>query len=231
MSNLTFTVAMLAGLLSFLSPCVLPLVPVYLANIAGISVLSSEPPGRRYIILHTVGFIAGFSLVFTALGASLGLLGAVAPFRLLENIAGALLIAFGAFLLAATKLPWLNYEKRLQPTQAKDPGYLRSLSIGAIFALGWTPCVGPILGGILALAWSSQTVWQGIHLLLAYCLGLGLPFIGVSLAIGTASRYLKWLSRHAFATSAASAALLISIGILMLTGKLGYISSLSTGVG
>ncbi len=231
MSNVTFTVAIVAGVLSFLSPCVLPLVPVYLANIAGMSVLSSEPPGRRYIILHTLSFIAGFSLVFTALGASLGLLGAMAPFGLLQNIAGALLIVFGAFLLAATKLPWLNYEKRLNFTQAKGPGYLRSLSIGAIFSLGWTPCVGPILGGILALAWSSQTVWQGIYLLLAYCLGLGLPFIGVSLAIGAASRYLRWLSRHAFATSAVSAALLISIGILMLTGNLGYISNLSTGVG
>jgi len=231
MSNVTFTVAIVAGVLSFLSPCVLPLVPVYLANIAGMSVLSSEPPGRRYIILHTLSFIAGFSLVFTALGASLGLLGAMAPFGLLQNIAGALLIVFGAFLLAATKLPWLNYEKRLNLTQAKGPGYLRSLSIGAIFSLGWTPCVGPILGGILALAWSSQTVWQGIYLLLAYCLGLGLPFIGVSLAIGAASRYLRWLSRHAFATSAVSAALLISIGILMLTGNLGYISNLSTGVG
>jgi len=231
MSNVTFTVAIVAGVLSFLSPCVLPLVPVYLANIAGMSVLSSEPPGRRYIILHTISFIAGFSLVFTALGASLGLLGAMAPFGLLQNIAGALLIAFGVFLLAATKLPWLNYEKRLNLTQAKGPGYLRSLSIGAIFSLGWTPCVGPILGGILALAWTSQTVWQGIYLLLAYCLGLGLPFIGVSLAIGAASRYLRWLSRHAFATSVVSAALLISIGILMLTGNLGYISNLSTGVG
>jgi cytochrome c-type biogenesis protein len=231
MSNVTFTVALVAGVLSFLSPCVLPLVPVYLANIAGMSVLSSEPPGRRYIILHTISFIAGFSLVFTALGASLGLLGAMAPFGLLQNIAGALLITFGLFLLAATKLPWLNYEKRLNFAQAKGPGYLRSLSIGAIFSLGWTPCVGPVLGGILALAWSSQTVWQGILLLLAYCLGLGLPFLGVSLAIGAASRYLRWLSRHSFTASAVSAALLISIGILMLTGNLGYVSSLSTGVG
>lgn len=231
MSNVTFTVALAAGVLSFLSPCVLPLVPVYLANIAGVSVLTSEPPSRRYIILHTISFIAGFSLVFTALGASLGLLGAMAPFELLRNVAGALLIAFGLFLLAATKLPWLNYEKRLNFAQAKGSGYLRSLSIGAIFSLGWTPCVGPVLGGVLALAWSSQTVWQGIYLLLAYCLGLGLPFIGVSLAIGAASRYLRWLSRHAFATSAVSAALLISIGILMLTGNLGYISNLSTGVG
>ena len=227
MLNMTFPLALVAGILSFLSPCVLPLVPVYLANIAGTSVLIPDSsPSRLYILLHTISFVAGFSLVFIALGASLGLLGAMAPFELLRNIAGVLLILFGIFLLAATKVPWLNYEKRLNLTQAKGSGYLRSLSIGAIFSLGWTPCVGPVLGGILAVAWSSQTVWQGIYLLLAYCLGLGLPFIGVSLAIGAASRYLSWLSRHAFVTLAVSAALLISVGILMLSGRLGYISSL-----
>ncbi len=226
MLNITFPIAFIAGILSFLSPCVLPLVPVYLANVAGTSILTPTPPSRRYVILHTLSFVAGFSLVFIALGASLGLLGAMAPFGLLRNIAGALLIIFGLFLLAATKIPWLNYEKRLSLAQAKSSGYLRSLSIGAIFSLGWTPCVGPVLGGILALAWSSQTVWHGIYLLLAYCVGLGLPFIGISLAIGAATRYLSWLSRHAFATLAVSAALLISIGILTLTGHLGYISNL-----
>jgi cytochrome c-type biogenesis protein len=226
MLNITFPVAFVAGILSFLSPCVLPLVPVYLANIAGMSILTSTPPGRRHIIFHTISFIVGFSLVYTALGASLGLLGAMAPFRLLGNIAGVLLIIFGLFLLAATKLPWLNYEKRLSFNQAKGTGYLRSLSTGAIFSLGWIPCVGPVLGGILALASTSRTVGQGIYLLLTYCLGLGLPFIGVGLTIGAASRYIKWLSRHAFATSVVSAVLLIGIGILMLTGKLGYISNL-----
>ncbi len=226
MLNVTFPVAFVAGLLSFLSPCILPLVPVYIANVAGASVLTSEPPSRRHIILHTLSFIAGFSLVFIALGASLGLLGAMAPFGLLHNIAGVLLIIFGIFLLASMKLPWLNYEKHLNFTPAKGSGYFRSLSIGAIFSLGWTPCIGPILGGILALAWSSQTVWQGIYLLIVYCLGLGLPFIAVSLAIGSASRFLRWLNRHAFATSAVSAALLIGMGILMLTDTLKYISSL-----
>jgi len=231
MLNMTFPLALVAGILSFLSPCVLPLVPVYLANIAGTSVLIPDSsPSRLYILLHTISFVAGFSLVFIALGASLGLLGAMAPFELLRNIAGVLLILFGIFLLAATKVPWLNYEKRLNLTQAKGSGYLRSLSIGAIFSLGWTPCVGPVLGGILVLAWGSQTAWQGIYLLLAYCLGLGLPFIGVGLALGTASRYLRWLSRHAFVTLAVSAALLISIGILILTGKLYYIINLLMGV-
>jgi len=226
MFNITFPVAFVAGILSFLSPCVLPLVPVYLATIAGVSVLSDNPPSRRYIILHTISFVVGFSIVFTALGASVGLLGAMIPSGLLNNIAGVLLILFGLFLLAASRIPQLNYEKRLSFNKARGTGYLRSVTIGAIFSLGWIPCVGPVLGGILTVASTAQTVARGIYLLLVYCLGLGLPFIGVGLAIGVASRYLGWLSRHAFATSIISAVLLISIGVLMLTGNMAYISNL-----
>jgi len=226
MSSITFITAVGAGILSFLSPCILPLVPVYLANIAGASVLTTDLANRRHILLHTISFIVGFSVVFTALGASLGLLGAAVPQGVLEKVAGVLLIVFGIFLVAATKVPWLNYEKRLDFGKAKGTGYLRSLLIGVIFSLGWIPCVGPILGGILALAASSQTVWQGVYLLLGYCLGLGLPFIAVGLVLGTASRYLRWLSRHAFVTSIVAAVLLITIGILMLTGYLDDLSRL-----
>jgi cytochrome c-type biogenesis protein len=229
MPGITFVTALVAGVLSFLSPCILPLVPVYLANVAGASALTPELANRRRILLHTMSFIVGFSLVFIALGASLGLLGAMAPLDVLYKVGGALLIAFGIFLAASAKVPWLNYEKRLSFTGARGTGYLRSLLIGAIFSLGWTPCVGPILGGILILAASSQTVWQGVYLLLAYCLGLGLPFIGVSLALGTASRFIRWLGRHAFVTSIVAAVLLIAVGILMLTGYLEYLSALLPG--
>jgi len=226
MPSITFPVALAAGLLSFLSPCVLPLVPVYIANIAGSSVLTASPPSRLYIFLHTLSFVAGFSLVFVTLGASMGLLGAMVPLGPLRNIAGALLIIFGLFLIAATKVSWLNYEKHLLPNRARGTGYLRSLSIGAIFSLAWIPCVGPVLGGILTLALSSQTVWQGVYLLLAYSLGLGLPFIVVGLALGVLSPYLRWFNRHAYLTSIVSGALLIAIGILILTGKLAYLSML-----
>ena len=229
MPSITFLTALAAGLLSFLSPCILPLVPVYVANIGGASVLAPDLVGRRHIFLHTVSFVAGFSLVFIGLGASLGLLGAAVPQGILEKVGGALLIAFGTFLIAATKVPWLNYERRLDFARAKGTGYLRSLLIGVVFSLGWIPCVGPILGGILTLAASSQTVWQGVYLLLAYCLGLGLPFIAVGLALGAASRYIRWLSRHAFVTSIVAAVLLISVGILMLTGYLEYLGGLVPG--
>jgi cytochrome c-type biogenesis protein len=229
MPDITLLAAFFGGVLSFLSPCVLPLVPVYLANIAGTAVLAPDIYGRRHFVLHTVSFIVGFSLVFTALGASVGLLGAALPFGLLYDLAGTLLIVFGIFLIAATKVPWLNYERRFSLSKAKGTGYARSLLIGSIFSLGWTPCVGPILGAILTLAWTSQTAWQGVQLLLVYCLGLGLPFVIVGLAAGSAPRYTTWLSRHAFLTSIVAAVLLITVGILMLTGYMQYLSGLILG--
>jgi len=228
-TDITFLGAFTGGILSFLSPCILPLVPVYLSNIAGASVFTPDLPNRRHILLHTISFIVGFSLVYTPLGALLGLLGAAAPQGVLEKVAGALLITFGIFLIAATKVPWLNYEKRLDFARAKGSGYLRSLLIGVIFSLGWIPCTSPILGSIAVVAASSQTAWRGAYLLLAYCLGLGLPFIAVGLALGAASRYIRWLSRHAFVISIVAAVLLISVGILMLTGYLEYLIGLMSG--
>jgi len=226
---LNFLAALGLGILSFVSPCILPLVPVYLANIAGASVLTPDLPARRHIFLHTISFIVGFSLVYIALGAFFGLLGAAAPREVLEKVAGALLVTFGIFLIAATKVPWLNYEKRLDFARAKGTGYLRSLLIGVIFSLGLTPCTSPQLGGVLTMVANSQTVWQRVYLLLGYCLGLGLPFVAVSLAWGSASRYIRWLSRHAFVASIVAAVLLIGIGILMLTGYLEYLSGLMPG--
>ncbi|MGQ9546895.1 MAG: cytochrome c biogenesis CcdA family protein [Dehalococcoidia bacterium] len=229
MPDMTFLGAFAGGIVSFASPCVLPLVPAYLANIAGASVLTPDLADRRHILLHTISFIIGFSLVYTPLGALLGILGGAAPLGVLEKVAGALLIVFGAFLIAATKVPWLNYEKRLNFTTVRASGYLRSLLIGVVFSLGWIPCTSPILGSIAAVAATSQTAWRGAYLLFAYCLGLGLPFIAVGLAWGSASHYIRWLNRHAFLVSIVAAVLLISIGILMLTGYLEYLSALMPG--
>jgi cytochrome c-type biogenesis protein len=226
---INFLAAFGLGILSFASPCVLPLVPVYLANIAGASILTPDLPARRHILLHTISFVVGFSLVYSALGALFGLFGTVVPQALFEKVAGALLVTFGIFLIAATKVPWLNYEKHVSFSIVKGSGYLRSLLIGIVFSLGLTPCASPQLGGVLTMVANSQTVWQKTYPLLAYCLGLGLPFIAVGLAWGTASRYIRWLSRHAFITSIVAAVLLISIGILMLTGYLRYLSALMPG--
>ncbi len=228
-TDITFLGAFTGGIVSFASPCILPLVPLYLANIAGASILTADRPTRSHILLHTISFIFGFSLVYTPLGALFGLLGGAAPQGILDTVAGALLIAFGIFLIAVTKVPWLNYEKRLDFGKAKGTGYLRSLFIGVIFSVGWIPCTSGILGIIMTGAAESQTAWRGAYLLIAYCLGLGLPFIAVGLAWGAVSRYFKWISRHYSVILIVAGILLISVGILMLTGYLEYVIAFMSG--
>ena len=126
-------------------------------------------------------------------------------------------------LIAAFKLPWLNYEKRLNPAVSHNPGYLRSIGIGAAFALGWTPCIGPILGAILALAWGSQTVAHGALLLSVYSLGLGIPFVLIGLVWGAIMPLWKSINRYLVVISIASGVLLIVVGILILTGNLAWL--------
>lgn len=224
-SEISFIVAFTAGLLSFVSPCVLPLVPAYLANLAGITAIDPKTK-TSYLptLFHSLSFVAGFSVIFVALGASVGLVGTAitAHSTLLRQIAGSVMIVFGLFLMAAFKLPWLNYEKRLNLSSSSNPRYLRSVLIGATFALGWTPCIGPILGAILALAWSSQAVWEGAALLAVYSLGLGIPFILIGLVWGAIMPLWKSINRHLGTISIISGLLLIAIGALMLTGNLSW---------
>jgi cytochrome c-type biogenesis protein len=226
MGELSLGVAFVAGVLSFLSPCVLPLGLVYILNLAGTSSLTPEIDRWR-VVLHAVGFVAGFSLVFAGLGAAMGLIGAVIPATLVHRIAGSLLILFGLWLLVSRKVAWLNYELRLKGPLGKRSGYLRSIGLGAAFALGWTPCVGPVLGSILWLASSGQNAWRGAYLLLVYSLGLGLPFIAIGLAMGSATPLIAWLSRRAGIISVLSGILLIIVGIGLLTGYLTRLISLT----
>jgi cytochrome c-type biogenesis protein len=229
MTQIPYIVAFSGGLLSFFSPCVLPLVPAYLANLAGVTAI--DPQTRKsYLpaLFHSLSFVLGFSLIFIILGASVGLIGTsiTAYSVLLRQIAGGLIIAFGVFLIAAFKLPWLNYEKRLNTKAGSNPGYLRSIGIGAAFALGWTPCIGPILGAILTLAWSSQTAAEGALLLTIYSLGLGIPFIILGLVWGTIMPLWKSINRYLWVISIVSGVLLIIVGILMLTGNLAWLGQL-----
>ena len=228
MDGLSLGVAFVAGVLSFLSPCVLPLALVYVVNLTGASSLTPEV-SRWRTTFHAVSFVAGFSLVFTGLGASVGLIGAVIPIGLLYKIAGSVLVLFGLWLLAAPRIPWLNYEMRFKRSFGNRSGYLRSLGLGAAFALGWTPCVGPILAGILALASSAETAVQGSYLLLAYSLGLGVPFVAIGMAMGSAAPVITWLSRRANVVSTVSGILLIAVGIGLLTSTLTRLISLLTG--
>jgi cytochrome c-type biogenesis protein len=223
MEHISFLVAFSGGLLSFLSPCVLPLVPVYLASLAGHEIFETKAARNRIsIFLHSLSFVIGFSIVFITLGAIAGLVGFAisAHLAILRQIAGILLIIFGLFMLAALKVPWLNYEKRLAPSQSIATGYLRSFLTGAIFCLAWTPCVSPILGGILALAWASETAWHGAYLLAIYSLGLGLPFLAMGIAFDSITPLLKRISRYSGWIYIISGLLLITVGILILTNRL-----------
>lgn len=229
MTEVPYILAFSGGLLSFFSPCVLPLVPAYLANLAGATAIESDAR-KSYLptLFHSLSFVLGFSIIFIGLGASVGLIGTAitAHSSLLRQIAGSLIIAFGVFLIAAYKLPWLNYEKRIDAKVGSSPGYLRSIGIGAAFALGWTPCIGPILGAILMIAWSSQTVAEGALLLLIYSLGMGIPFILLGLVWGAIMPFWKSINRYLGVISIASGVLLIIVGILMLTGNLAWLSQL-----
>jgi len=223
MEEIPFLVAFGAGLLSFLSPCVLPLVPVYLASLAGPEIFDANVTRRRLpIFFHSLSFVIGFSIVFTILGAGAGLAGFAisAHLVLIRQIAGSLLIAFGLFMLAALKVPWLNFEKRLTPSRGATTSYLRSFLTGGIFSLAWTPCVGPILGGILTLALGSETAWQGAYLLAIYSLGLGLPFLIIGIAFDSITPLLKRIHRYSTAIYIFSGVLLIAVGILVLTNRL-----------
>jgi cytochrome c-type biogenesis protein len=226
MEHISLLVAFSAGLLSFLSPCVLPLVPVYLASLAGPEIFEPKVNRRRLpVFLHSLSFVAGFSIVFIILGVGAGLAGFVISSHLvvIRKIAGSLLIIFGLFMFAALKIPWLNYERRLAPSQGITMGYLRSLLTGGVFSLAWTPCVGPILGGILALAWASETAWHGGYLLAIYSLGLGVPFLIIGAAFDSITPLLKRINRYSSIMYIASGTLLIAVGIFVLTNGLTWL--------
>lgn len=230
MENISLIVAFGAGLLSFLSPCVLPMVPVYLASLMGAELYDTGGGRMRIpLLLHSVSFVFGFSIIFTTLGAIAGITGYAVNLSttLLNQIAGSVLIFFGLFMLAALKIPWLNYEKRLTASSSGSTSYLRSFLIGAVFSLAWTACVGPILGGILTLAAVEATAWKGAYLLMVYCLGLGLPFLIIGVAFGSVAPVLRRIHRYSGAVQIVSSLLLIAVGVLILTDSLTWFSSLA----
>lgn len=228
--EISIAVAFSAGLLSFLTPCVVPLVPVYLASLVGPEIFEGQISRLRVpVFFHSLTFVAGFSIIFILLGAIAGLTGFAVnlSLALLNKISGSLLIAFGLFIMAALKVPWLSYEKRLAPSLGKTTGYLRSFTIGAVFSLAWTPCVGPILGGILALALNTATAWGGAYLLTFYSLGLGIPFLVIGVAFDSLSPLLERIHRYSSLIYIISGLLLIAVGILIIFNKLIWFSSLT----
>jgi len=231
-SSLTLPLAFLAGLLSFISPCVLPLVPVYLGYLTG-SVVTGEPsPSRRATFSHALLFVLGFSLIFVLVfGAPVGLLGQVmaqlAP--LLVKVGGVLLILFGLHTTGLVRIPFLAMEGRKDWGAERDPSYLRSLLMGMTFAAGWTPCVGPLLGAILTLAFDAQSVGRAVLFLATYSAGLGLPFLVVALLLTFVAERLRRWNRYLRIVSLISGVFLIAVGLLLVTDAFQRLSAPLSG--
>ncbi len=225
----SLAIAFSGGLLSFLSPCVLPMVPVYLASLYGPE-LFEKRGFRPAVFFHALSFVAGFSIIFVLLGAIAGLTAyrVVPDYNLLSKIAGGLLIVFGLVILLSFRVAWLNFERRLSPKLGSTSGYFRSILIGAVFSVSWTACVGPILASILALATVQSTAWEGAYLLAIYSLGLGLPFLIIGAAFDSLLPFLKKLNKYSGIIRAASGVLLIVVGILILTGQLTWFAALAS---
>lgn len=238
--NVTIALAFAAGLLSFLSPCVLPLVPIYLGYLTGSTLGTAgedDIPSRRVTFFHALAFVSGFSALFIVLGASVGLIGYVLldQIDLLVKVGAVLVIVLGLHLIGVIKIPLLYREKRLNMPRGSDPSYLASFGVGTVFAAGWTPCVGPVLAGILVLAGASGTVAQGALLLTVYSFGLGVPFLLTAVLLSTAITQFRRLNRYMRLIEVGSGVLLIVAGVLLFTGNMqvlnGYMNSLFMRMG
>ena len=225
--EVTLLAAFAAGILSFISPCVLPLIPGYVSFVSGVSLeemrggAAAPSASRRQVLITSLFFVLGFSLVFVALGATASAVGKFLLTRLpiLSKIAGALLIILGLHMMGVFRISWLESEKRVH-AQRKPAGPLGAIVVGIAFAFGWTPCIGPILSGILTLAASKETVGEGIQLLSVYSAGLGIPFLLTSVAINQFFAASARIRRHYHTIELVSGLLLIAIGVLIFTGQL-----------
>ena len=222
----------MAGLASFISPCTIPLLPSYLSFVTGVSLKEADtalPAGRRAsIMLNSLLFIVGFSLVFIALGAAASSVGGLLQAHRvwIERIGGAIVVLLGLHLLGVLKVRALEQERRLQ-LQDRPAGYLGAVLIGAVFAAGWTPCVGPILAPVLLFASQLETVQQGVVLLAAYSAGLAIPFLAAALLMGEGLLQLvKRASRHAQTVLQVAGVVLVVFGLLLALGKMSWLSGL-----
>ena len=222
--------AFTAGFLSFVSPCVLPLVPSYVSYITGLSIeqLSSAETRHRFrgaIMVNSLLFIAGFSCVFIAFGASASLAGQflITYQDYLRKIGGVLIVLFGLYLLGVLNLNFLLREKRFQ-FSSRPAGYVGSFLIGVAFAAGWTPCVGPILGTILLYASTTDGLLDGVALLTSYSLGLGLPLFATAMGVDRFLVYFKQVRSYLWGVSAVSGALLVVVGVLVYANSLTMIT-------
>lgn len=233
MEEISIAVAAVAGLGSFLAPCILPMIPAFLAYISGTTITELQRnsgtvnlvSNRLNVVLNTVFFVLGFSIVFSVFGVILNSVlsssasGLVSGFN---QIGGIIIMSFGAFMLLSTKFRFLNFEKKFFPNRAKA-SYTMSFLFGLAFAAGWTPCIGPILGSILTLAATSPG--HAFTLLLTYSLGLGIPFIIMGIFFSRFTRIIKSISKHLKYYSIIMGSFIILLGILVYTNQLATIAS------
>jgi cytochrome c-type biogenesis protein len=225
--------SLLMGLVSFASPCILPLIPSYVSYITGISYddlinAESRKKNMRTTLLHSLAFVAGFSLVFVLLGATASLAGQLLTqyLDLIRITGGVLIIVMGIFVMDVVNIPFLQREARMHLT-SRPAGYLGTLLVGLVFGAGWTPCTGPFLGSVLTLAMDAETLGRGMTLLVFYSLGLGIPFIISALAISAFLTYSGKLKKHFRALKTASGLILIVMGVLLITNSLTLLTSYS----
>jgi cytochrome c-type biogenesis protein len=223
MADVTIPAVLLAGLISFLSPCVLPLVPPYLVYLSGVSLerladAEPKPAVRRETVMAALLFVLGFSTVFVALGASASAIGTLIRVYsdTLATIAGVIIIVMGLHFLGLTRIGWLMREKR--PEIAKPVGLWGAYVMGLAFAFGWTPCIGPILAAILAVAASEATVARGAGLLAVYSFGLGIPFMLAAFAVEPFAAFMVRFRAHLAKVEKVMGGLLVLTGIAFLTG-------------
>ena len=232
MVEVTLVGALIAGLLSFLSPCVLPLVPAYLSYISGVSVNElRQHEGhaaliRRRALMQSLWFISGFSLVFIVLGVSATLLGQwlLAHMNILGKIAGTIIVVFGLHYTGLIRIPLLMMDTRFEARGVNARQGIGALILGAAFAFGWTPCIGPILGAILAVASIQADLWHGILLLFTYSLGLAIPFLLAALATDSFLRWSQRFKRYLTVVEKVSGVLLIMVGVLIFIGSFNMLS-------
>lgn len=229
-SNVTFGLAVLAGLASFLSPCVLALVPAYVGYLGGRSVTSEGVVvGNRWqTFTHGVAFVVGFSVVFVLLGVAASALGGLL-FSVREWIAragGAIVVLFGLHTIGLINIPFLDYDTRRQYTPGQGAGLTSSALMGVFFSAGWAPCVGPVLGAVLTLAVNGGSVITGAVLLSAYSLGLAIPFLFAALGVGGVTNLMRRHSKIIRGVSVATGLLLVIIGVMLMTGTLERLAQL-----
>lgn len=226
MHDFSFALALMAGALSFLSPCVLPLVPGYVSFVSGVAYEEIDQPGaQRRVLVSSLAFILGFSLVFIAFGAAATSLGQllVDNQRWLTSVAGLVIVVFGLHTAGWITIPFLYREGRVH-LKERPKQWWAPILIGAAFAFGWTPCVGPILAGILTLASGQETVTQGILLLSVYSLGLGIPFLLVAWGLSRFYTFFDAIKPHMGKINLASGLLLIVIGLMIATNQFTWLS-------